>query len=63
MDFARAVKGPILPRGIIHEIQEEAKIELQRLLTEEELVLLNNNYSLENLLWNMRKVILISNTK
>ena len=57
MDYAKAVKGSLINSEIIHEIQEQADLELQRFLTKEELALLNNKYSLEQLLRNIRKVL------
>ena len=60
MDYARAVKGSLTDSQVIQEIQEQADLELQRLLTNEELSMLSRKYSLEQLMRNIRKVLSIN---
>ena len=59
MDYARAVQGSLTNSQVIKEIQEQADLELLRLLTSEEMSLLNKKYSLEQLMMNIRKVLII----
>lgn len=60
MDYARAVKGSLPDSQVIQEIQEQADLELQRLLTNEELSMLSRKYSLEEFMRNIRKVLSIN---
>ena len=51
-----AVKGFHSNNDTIHEVQEQAFLEIQRFLTAEELTLLKTNYSVSQLAQNIKKV-------
>ena len=56
MNYARAVKEPYTEGEIINLIQEQAELELQRFLSNDEIILLSHKLSPEQLWQKMKKV-------
>ena len=56
MNYAMTVKGFHANNDTVHEVQEQAFLEIQRFLTAEELTLLKTNYSVSQLAQNIKKV-------